>query len=202
MLGLAALAWIWADKAFPAPHGLIGFYAAVFTLTAAGVFLFTRIFIPDALLSLLLGYVLYAALRALDAGAISWALAAWIALALAVLTKGLVAIVLIFGALALYLALTGDRRYWRRLHPLIGSCIFLAIAAPWHILAGLRNRGGANGHGFFWFYFVNEHLLRFLGRRIPADYNKLPALLYWSLHLDLALPVELLPAGHRSRPLA
>jgi hypothetical protein len=64
----------------------------------------------------------------------------------------------------------------------------LVIAVPWHILAGLRNTGGMNGHGFFWFYFVNEHVLRFLGRRVPADYNKLPGYLYWSLHLVWLFP--------------
>ena len=67
----------------------------------------------------------------------------------------------------------------------------LAIAAPWHILAGLRNTAGnLNGHthGFFWFYFVNEHFLRFLGKRYPVDYNKLPGYLFWSLHLVWLFP--------------
>jgi hypothetical protein len=81
----------------------------------------------------------------------------------------------------------------------------VAVAAPWHILAGLRNTAGADGHGFFWFYFVNEHLLRFLGRRIPRDYNKLPTALYWSLHLvwlfpwSLFLPAAILAALQRRR---
>ena len=48
-----------------------------------------------------------------------------------------------------------------------------------------------NGHGFFWFYFINEHVLRFLGRRIPLDYNKLPGYLYWSLHLVWLFPWSL-----------
>ena len=184
-----------------------GFYTALFTLTSAGVFLFTRIFIPDALLSLLLALVLYAALRALEPASNSrlWAGALSLALAAAVLTKGLVALVLVFGALALYLPLAGEFRLWRRLHPALGSGLLLAVAAPWHILAGLRNRHGADGHGFFWFYFVNEHLLRFLGRRSPPDYNKLPTLAYWSLHLvwlfpwSFFLPVALLAAWHRRK---
>ncbi len=117
--------------------------------------------------------------------------ALWTALALAVLTKGLVAIVFLFATAALYLALTGELRNWRRLKPFSGLLLFLAIAAPWHILAGLRNTGGLNGHGFFWFYFINEHVLRFLGRRIPRDYNKLPSTLYWSLHLVWLFPMSL-----------
>ena len=115
----------------------------------------------------------------------------WTALALAVLTKGLVALVFFFGATILYLALTGEWRQWRTLKPFTGVLLFLAIAAPWHILAGLRNTGGMNGHGFFWFYFVNEHFLRFLGKRYPKDYNKLPGYLFWSLHLVWLFPWSL-----------
>jgi hypothetical protein len=115
----------------------------------------------------------------------------WTALALAVLTKGLVALVFFFGAATIYLAFTGEWRQWRALKPFTGFLLFLAIAAPWHILAGLRNTGGMNGHGFFWFYFVNEHFLRFLGKRYPKDYNKLPGYLFWSLHLVWLFPWSL-----------
>jgi 4-amino-4-deoxy-L-arabinose transferase-like glycosyltransferase len=115
----------------------------------------------------------------------------WTALALAVLTKGLVALVFFFGTAILYLALSGDFKKWRRLKPLTGTLLFLLISAPWHILAGLRNTGGMNGHGFFWFYFVNEHFLRFLGKRYPKDYNKLPSYLYWTLHLVWLFPWSL-----------
>jgi hypothetical protein len=108
-----------------------------------------------------------------------------------VLTKGLVALVFFFGTAIIYLALTGDDKKWRQLKPLTGSILFLLIAAPWHILAGLRNTGGMNGHGFFWFYFVNEHFLRFLGKRYPKDYSKLPAYLYWTLHLVWLFPWSL-----------
>jgi hypothetical protein len=115
----------------------------------------------------------------------------WLALALAVLTKGLVALVLFSATALAFAALTGTLRQWRRLAPISGALLFLAVAAPWHILAGLRNTGGAEGHGFFWFYFVNEHVLRFLGQRIPRDYNKLPTALYWSLHLVWLFPWSL-----------
>ena len=112
----------------------------------------------------------------------------WTALALAVLTKGLVALVFFLGAAVVHLVLTSQYKYWRALKPLSGTLLFLAIAAPWHILAGLRNTGGMDGHGFFWFYFINEHVLRFLGRRYPMDYNKLPGYLFWSLHLVWLFP--------------
>ena len=80
-----------------------------------------------------------------------------------------------------------------------GLALFLLIAAPWHILAGLRNTDGEGGHGFFWFYFVNEHFLALPGRRYPRDYNKLPWALYWSLHLVWLFPWSFyLPAAVRT----
>ena len=223
VLALAALGYLWAGRAFGTRAA---FYTALATLTCTGVFLFTRVFIPEALLSLFLGTTLYMFLLSLDpsinvsprpksarTGAPigrslpEWGgfadvaerpalLAAspyimWTALALAVLTKGLVALAFFFGTALLYLALTGTWRQWRRLKPFSGIALFLLIAAPWHILASLRNTGGENGHGFAWFYFINEHVLRFLGRRIPRDYNKLPGYLYWSLHLVWLFPWSL-----------
>ena len=244
VLALALLGYAWARRAFGERAAL---YTAIFLLTSAGVFLFTRIFIPDALLSLLLALSLYCLLRALEPTQYSvtanksvilseasqfyrdaeskdpdgscittasrpfqpqiYAYALWTALALAVLAKGLVALVFFFGTAAIFLPLSGELRHWRRLRPFTGVLLLLAIAAPWHILAGLRNTGGANGHGFFWFYFINEHLLRFLARRIPRDYNKLPFALYWSLHLvwlfpwSLFAPAALLTAWRSRREL-
>jgi len=251
VLVLVLLGYTWARRAF---NQTAAFYTGLFLLTSAGVFLFTRIFIPDALLSLLLAFTLYAFLRSLNSqqtnpspsaqdsvilsearsnqnavilsearsaqpkdldalhpaaflapipptkpppsSHLLWPYAMWTALALAVLTKGLVAIVFIVATTLVFLLYTRQLHLWRCLRPFTGLLLFLAIAAPWHILAGLRNTGAADGHGFFWFYFVNEHVLRFLGRRIPRDYNKLPSYLYWSLHLVWLFPWSLfLPAA-------
>jgi 4-amino-4-deoxy-L-arabinose transferase-like glycosyltransferase len=202
VLLLALLGYRWAAQAF-SPRA--AFYTGLATLTSAGVFLFTRYFIPEVLLSLFLSISFYCLLQSLHTSKLESVTLSerearaqnlspyimWTALALAVLTKGLVALVFFFGAAIPYLALTGDYKNWRRLKPLTGTLLFLLIAAPWHILAGLRNTGGMNGHGFFWFYFVNEHFLRFLGRRYPKDYNKLPSYLYWTLHLVWLFPWSL-----------
>jgi 4-amino-4-deoxy-L-arabinose transferase-like glycosyltransferase len=196
VLLLALLGYHWASRAFTSRAA---FYTGLATLTTVGVFLFTRYFIPEVLLSLFLCTALYCFLRALStsketASTFSPATHAyimWTALALAVLTKGLVALVFFFGAAILYLALCGDYKGWRALKPFTGILLFLLIAAPWHILAGLRNTGGMNGHGFFWFYFINEHFLRFLGRRYPKDYNKLPSYLFWTLHMVWLFPWSL-----------
>jgi 4-amino-4-deoxy-L-arabinose transferase-like glycosyltransferase len=218
VLLLALLGFVWAERAYGRRTAL---YTGIFVLTSVGVFLFTRVFIPEVWLSFFLCTALYCLIKTLPtpitppsapsssalsetvesshAGAdhlrSAYAYALWVSLALAVLTKGLVALVFLFGTAIVYLALTGEYRQWRALKPFTGGLLFLAIAAPWHILAGLRNTGGTlNGHthGFFWFYFVNEHFLRFLGKRYPMDYNKLPGYLFWSLHLVWLFPWALL----------
>jgi len=66
--------------------------------------------------------------------------------------------------------------------------VFLAIADPWHVLAGLRNPPAGQAKGFFWFYFINEHVKRFLGTRYPKDYDTVPIFLFWGLLLVWLLP--------------
>jgi len=195
ILGCAILAWAWARRAY---GDRAAFYAALGILTCIGAFLFTRIFIPEVLLTLFTALALYCLLTALEDRKPSRIYWMWTALALGVLTKGLVTPVFFVAAAVPYLLVSGSWRRWRELRPLTGVLLFLAIAAPWHILAGLRNpdQGHPIGnipspgyvHGFFYFYFINEHLLRFLGTRYPHDYNKLPSYLYWSLHLVWLAP--------------
>ena len=43
-------------------------------------------------------------------------------------------------------------------------------------------------HGFFWFYFINEQLLRFLNMRYPRDYDTVPRLYFWGFHLFWLFP--------------
>ncbi len=189
VLLLGVLGVVWGRRAFGERAGI---YAGLMVYTSAGVFLFTRVLIPDVLLSLLIAASLYFFLTALESSGQAWCwYAAYACMALGVLTKGLIALAFPGGAAFLYLAVTGEWRRWREFRLASGLALFLLIAAPWHILAGLRNTGGQGGHGFFWFYFVNEHFLRFLGKRYPRDYNKLPWALYWSLHLVWLFPWSL-----------
>ena len=68
-----------------------------------------------------------------------WMLIAWAALALAVLSKGLIGVVLPGGAVVLYTLATRDWAVWRRLHLVVGLIVFFAIAAPWFVVVSLRN---------------------------------------------------------------
>jgi 4-amino-4-deoxy-L-arabinose transferase-like glycosyltransferase len=202
LIGCAWLAWLWAGRAWGRRAAL---YAALGVLTSVGPFLFTRFAIPEALLSFLLLFALYSFLTSLEDHRPVSMYAMWAALALATLTKGLIAPVFFAAAALPLLALSGQWRRWRELKPFSGLLLFLAIAAPWHILAGLANPDQGhpignhptlgNVHGFWYFYFVNEHFLRFLGERFPHDYNRLPFVAYWLLHLVWLFPWSLfLPA--------
>jgi 4-amino-4-deoxy-L-arabinose transferase-like glycosyltransferase len=85
----------------------------------------------------------------------TWMHVAWAAMASAVLSKGLVGIVIPGAVLVLYTAIQRDWRVWRRLHVVTGLLLFLAIAAPWFVLVSIRNPE------FAWFFFVHEHFLRY-----------------------------------------
>jgi 4-amino-4-deoxy-L-arabinose transferase-like glycosyltransferase len=180
LLTLVFLAYHWGRRAF---NERAGIYSALFVSTAIGYYLFSRILIPEAALSLLIAASLWFFLTALEPQARPWRwYAGYACAAIAVLAKGLVGLIFISLIMVVFVIITGDWRRWREFRVLSGTALLVLIAAPWHLLAGIRN------HGFFWFYFVNEHILRFLGKRYPNDYSKLPGYLYWTLHLAWLFP--------------
>jgi 4-amino-4-deoxy-L-arabinose transferase-like glycosyltransferase len=86
----------------------------------------------------------------------TWMLITWAALGLAVLSKGIVALVLAGATLAVYIAVTRDLALLRRLQLSAGATLFLVITVPWFWLVQQRNPE------FFHFFFVREHFERFL----------------------------------------
>jgi hypothetical protein len=90
-------------------------YAGLALATSVGLFLFTRILIPDAILTLTITLALWALMRALDeeeAHPRRWAMRCGRPWATGLLLKGLIAAVFPVGAGLLYLGLT--RQLWRR----------------------------------------------------------------------------------------
>ncbi len=85
-----------------------------------------------------------------------WMLLAWLAIALGVLTKGLVAAAIPAAVFVLYTLMARDLAAWRRLEITWGLPLFLVVVVPWHWLAALRLRD------FLQFFFVHEHLARYL----------------------------------------
>jgi 4-amino-4-deoxy-L-arabinose transferase-like glycosyltransferase len=89
-------------------------------------------------------------------------LACWAGMALAVLSKGLIGIVLPGGVLVLYTADGARLGIWKRLHLAKGLLLFFLIAAPWFVLVGLKNPEQPH------FFFIHEHFDRFLSK----DHNR------------------------------
>jgi len=198
VLGCAWIAWAWSRRAW---GDRAAFYAALATMTSVGVFLFTRTLIPESLLTFFLLLSLYSFLTGMEDRKPARFYLAYASLALALLAKGLIAPVFFVAAVVPYLILTGDWKKWRQFRLFTGLLVFLAIGAPWHILAGLANPDHGNPvgnvptpghvHGFFYFYFINEHFLRFLGTRFPHDYNRQPWYVYWLGQLIWLFPWSL-----------
>jgi 4-amino-4-deoxy-L-arabinose transferase-like glycosyltransferase len=197
------LAWLTAAFGMWAFGKRAGFYAGLCIATCVGLFLFTRILIPDVMLTFLICLALWAFLRTLDdeeKHPRRWSLILAACLGVGLLVKSLIGALFPIAAGLIYLAITRQlfsRSVWKRLHPFTGVLLAFAIAAPWHILATLRNppyfaftlhSGPREYHGFLWFYFINEQLLRFLNLRYPRDYNTVPRLYFWLLHLVWLFP--------------
>ncbi|MBX7222369.1 MAG: glycosyltransferase family 39 protein [Blastocatellia bacterium] len=203
MLGVIALCWITFRFGAWAFSERAGLFAGLVLSTSIGLFLFTRILIADSLVTLTVALALWAFLRALEEpekGSRRWMVLVSVSVGIGVLLKGLIAAVFPAGVMFVYLVVTGElfrRATWKKLYPVTGLAVFLLVAAPWHVVATLRNppffdfsMTSTPGHyrGFFWFFFFNEHLLRFLGRRHPRDYNTVPRLWFWLLHLVWFFP--------------
>lgn len=229
VLALTFVVEAFARRAFGSARA--GLYAALVLLSCPGIFLFTRILLPDAILCLWITVAIFCFWRTeeLEAKQLASSLLAHLATdepkgqrllcygfaaccALGVLTKGLIGVVFPVATVAVYLLLTrgvrGAPQRILRLHPFTSSAVFLLIAAPWHVLAAwanpTRGRPGdltwvhghwfiplpsdGNVHGWAWFYFVNEQVLRYLNLRVPRDYDTVPLWLFWGLCLLWLMP--------------
>jgi len=212
VLALALALESFARRAFQSINA--GLYAALILLSSFGIFIFTRITIPDAMVCLWLTLAIFCYWLTEQQERPGLLLCCGFAAccALNVLTKGLIGIVFPVGIVLAHLLLTrglrGTMTRLRQLHPVMSMIVFFAIAAPWHILIGLANPSQGNPgsitfahghwsipqpsdgnvHGWTWFYFVNEHLLRYLNLRVPRDYDTVPLALFWGLILVWLMP--------------
>jgi 4-amino-4-deoxy-L-arabinose transferase-like glycosyltransferase len=229
VLALAFAVESFARRAFRSARA--GLYAALILLSCFGLFIFTRITIPDAMVCLWFTLALLcfwlieqppedgvphpsqSHREGWDVESPRLLCTAFAACcALGVLTKGLIGVVFPVAIVLIYLLITRGPRAAvtriRQLHPLLSLAVFFAIAAPWHILIALANPtqghpGGlafshghfavpmpadGNVHGWLWFYFVNEQLLRYLNLRVPRDYDTVPLWLFWGLCLLWLMP--------------
>jgi 4-amino-4-deoxy-L-arabinose transferase-like glycosyltransferase len=194
-LGFGIGAWAFSRRA--------GLYTGLILATCVGLFLFTRIQIPDVTVTATIALAMWAFLRTIEPDEprpALWSTVMAVAIGTGLLLKGLIAAVFPIAAALLYLGFSGQLlsgAAWKRLSVVRGTVLALAVAAPWHVLATLRNppyfdltmhSESGSYHGFFWFYFMNEHVLRFLNLRYPRDYNTVPRLYFWLFHLLWLFP--------------
>jgi len=153
----------------------------------------------DAGVASFLGMALFALLLAQRDGVArgaerAWMLGCWAAMALAVLSKGLIGLLLPGATLVVYTLLARDWALWRRLHIVPGLVVFLAIAAPWFVLVTRANPE------FFHYFFIHEHFERFLTsvhRRTAPWWYFVPLALAAVLPWLLALPAAAVGAVRR-----
>jgi 4-amino-4-deoxy-L-arabinose transferase-like glycosyltransferase len=184
----------WTARIWPALTGFLGILLAGFTArrmfgTTTGILAATTL--GSSLLYLAMGHIntldmgltfflevaIFGFLLAQEGGR-RWMLLAWAALALAVLSKGIVALVLTGGTLVLYSLLTRDWSPWRRFEFARGLPLFLLIAVPWFVAMTLTNPE------FPRFFFIHEHFERFLTtvhRRVEPAWFFIPILLLGAL---------------------
>lgn len=141
-------------------HGrLAGLASAIVLGTSLLYFALARVLVLDMAVSVLMSATLYCFILGVrePAGARRrWLFhGLYASAALATLTKGLIGFLVTGAIMFLWLLLFNQ---WRRLRPFYlptGALLFLAIAAPWHLLAASRNDAWAQ------FYFIHEHWERF-----------------------------------------
>jgi 4-amino-4-deoxy-L-arabinose transferase-like glycosyltransferase len=212
VLALALAMETFGRRAFGSARA--GLYSALILLSSFGIFIFTRITIPDVAvcLWLTLGMLCYWLTEQQEKPSriLCWGFAA--CCALDVLTKGLIGIVfpvlIVLAHLLLTRGVRGSIARLRQLFPASSIVLFLAIAVPWHVLIAMANPtqghpgnlsfshghwtvpgpSDGNVHGWLWFYFVNEQVLRYLNLRVPRDYDTVPLALFWGLLLIWLMP--------------
>src|SRR6266478_3487928 len=190
MIGVLALLPVTYEIGSRSYGECAGFYSFVVLATCLGPYIFTRFQIPDIIVGLWMALSAFFFLLSLEQEKpsrwVCWGFAA--TCALSVLTKSLIGLVFPLGAIFLYLLLTGNLRHILRLRLLSSTLVFLVIAAPWHILAAVRNPSQGAVKGFLWFYFVNEQFLRYVNKRVPPGYDTVPILIFWGLLILWLMP--------------
>jgi 4-amino-4-deoxy-L-arabinose transferase-like glycosyltransferase len=183
--------------------GAAGGVCAAAVLASSGLYVFSgHVVSLDMGVTLFLSLAVFATLLAQlegtpERGRRDWMLAAWAAMACAVLSKGLIGVVLPAAAVLAYAAWQRDAALLRRLHAGPGLALFLAIAAPWFIAVSAANPEFAR------FFFVHEHFERFLTtqhRREGPLWYFIPVLLAGALPWALSLLAGLWRAARSAQP--
>jgi 4-amino-4-deoxy-L-arabinose transferase-like glycosyltransferase len=169
-----------------------GLLAGLILATNVGYFVFARVISTDLLFACFLSLTLFAFLQSYRGRGPRWKLVLYLSMGLAVMTKGIIGILLPGLVVTAFLALVRDLPAFRRVGVWWGMPLVLGLALPWHVAVAARQEG------FFRFYVLDNQVLRFLGQRAFVEDDvplSVPAFLLatctlfgpWSLFLPAAL---------------
>jgi 4-amino-4-deoxy-L-arabinose transferase-like glycosyltransferase len=181
---------VWAARLVPATFGFLtslalvlfyralgrnhqGLAAGTLLASSLGFAIFSRMVFFDGLLTAFFTFALLSFYVWDQRGNRKWLRFFYGFLACAILTKGLLSLCLagLICCSFLWIKYRSFSKVWV-LWDTGGVLLFLLIALPWHILAHLQQPD------FSWFYFINEHVMRFLDKREPRDYYHGPFYYY------------------------
>ncbi|HEX9445683.1 MAG TPA: glycosyltransferase family 39 protein [Candidatus Binatia bacterium] len=201
-LGAALLVWAMGRMLYGAAGG---YFAALVFASSLGIFLYAHITLTDPLLVFSIALAMTGAVWTMrpeggaekprkysaEAGPLLF----YLALALGMLTKGLIAVLLPAAIVGVFALITRNGRALSMIasrRAALGALLFLLIAAPWHFLAARDNPGFAG------YYLLDNQLLRYLkgGTLIEDDVSvTTPAFLVlslvWFLPWSFLLPAVL-----------
>lgn len=159
LAGLGCVAWVgFAGWRLFGPR--TAFFGAMIAASTLQIVVFSQVLTLDMGLTFFVSAAVFSLLLAQRStigvnGGRAWMLCAWAAMGLAVLSKGLIGVILPALGLALYAAAQRDTSIWRRLHLAPGLALLLALTVPWHLAVQARVPE------FLDFYFLHEHVARF-----------------------------------------
>lgn len=181
---------------------LQGSRTALFTvliLSTSGLFfVFARAASTDSVLVSMLSTAMVCGYQAARKGSNLWAVGAGVALGLAVLAKGPVAILLFAGVFGLYFLLIQEL-HWSALQIALLAISFSLTAVPWFWEVWREN-----GYNFVATFWINHHLARFftdLHHHSQPFWYYLPVLLIGFFPWIFFLGSALLRSWHRRRHL-
>jgi 4-amino-4-deoxy-L-arabinose transferase-like glycosyltransferase len=191
LTALTCLSFLYLGHAVKAPR--TGWLASLILLSSLVFIMIGRTVFFDMLLTFCITITLFSFYLWYQENRQKYLYISYMFLALAILTKGFLALVLLPSIIFVYLWLmkTEKSRYFALLDRK-AIILFLMIVLPWHLLAM------AVQAGFTWEYFINNQLLRFFNSRLPHDYHTGPIYFYiprviayllpWSLFLPFLVP--------------
>ena len=170
----------------------VGVPAGLILATTIGYTVYSRVVSTDLLFTGFLSLALFAFWQGYRGHGWGWNLLLYVSIGLAVMTKGVIGVVLPGLIMVVFLALSGEIFALKRLGLWWGIPLAMAIALPWHLVVALLHED------FLRFYVVDNHVLRFLGQRtfveddVPlslAAFLLATATLFgpWSIFLPAAL---------------